>query len=1251
MPVWSDIYKLFTYAFVKNPLEKRGEKYTSVGVRSPESIPDVNADGSYWGGGKGVVRLRDTNDFLDLSTVVNRSARYKEYERLRNIPEVEMVMTCFADEACISGDTKIPCPAYGHPTIKWLAENKPDERFLVYCFDFKKNDYSLGWGYNPRLVKEEETIKITFDDGSHFICTKDHRILLRTGFWAFAGDLKVSHQVMPFYRLPSNRNHNDLNVNQFPRIFTLKNGWMNERCFIDEWKSGEHEELLDKIKKIADSAAKGNGLNKTLNLLGMYRETVIKQLARYGFTYKELQWLGKKADHRKIIGIQPHKKIPVYDMTVEDHHNYCTEWGVVHNCQKGENNQVFEIICKNSAVKKELELLFFNRKMLGFNQRKLWGITKDVCIFGDWMGEIIIDPDNPKDGIINIMPLPPESIYRIETTKGKLIEFQQSKEGPDYQSLARVEVTKATDAELQQATAIRFAPEQVIHIRIGEDRKTFYPYGVSLMEAARGPAHQLRLMEDAMIVYRLCLVGNTRVRTINGYKHLKDIELNDTVYSLTEENILIPSKVTIVSNNGKKPVYKVKTKHVEIIGTENHPIHVLRNGKLTYVAIKDIKINKDKIQNIKISSSEEIRIPRIIGDKWAKLSEKQSIEFKNKDYKNKSEILRNCYDFSRAKQFLYYKGKSLPYEKACQICNLFGLNPKDLIVLNKSEVNSELINLPEFVDEEFARLFGFICGDGSVFKNSIRFCSSKDTNLNLYYSNLLRKYFGKVEFYVDKRSKIGIGSFVVSSTVAANIFKEMGYIPDHHLTRIPNWVFKASDNIKKAFIEGLSDADGCERYTEKGTWYSTIELCNQKLIEDIKEIWSSIGMCSGHIKKRCRKNGHKIENRIISPTISYSVTISDLLLPKFENVISVDYVGEEEVYDITVDSKEHNFVANNIIVHNCRAPERRVFYIDIGGITPAKQEAFLDRMKSQFRKKKVTPSRFTPSGASSVEERWSMPTADEDYWVPIRPNSNTRIETLPGAENLGEIDDTVYFRNKLFMALNFPQNYFNQTDSNQTRITLSAQDVKFARLIERIQSYIEEDLLFEIADRHLRLRGYPEEMYEDLVLKMTPPSSWRELSEAEIVTSRITNATALKGSQMMSDFDLLTKFLKYDKETAEEMLARNELQKLKDLRLQIIAQNPTLIGVGMPGEEDGQEIGTEPNGPNPMLGDEQQNQLPPPPQANPQPENKGNEITQEEPSTHISFGEPSPEDIKKYDLGIEDYAKEMDDEDIDYSEE
>src|SRR5690606_34103375 len=118
------------------------------------------------------------------------------------------------------------------------------------------------------------------------------------------------------------------------------------------------------------------------------------------------------------------------------------------------------------------------------------------------------------------------------------------------------------------------------------------------------------------------------------------------------------------------------------------------------------------------------------------------------------------------------------------------------------------------------------------------------------------------------------------------------------------------------------------------------------------------------------------------------------------------------------------------------------------------------------------------------------------------------------------------FRNKLFTALNFPKNYFSNEDPNATRITLSAQDVKFARMIERLQSHFEDGLL-EIAERHLQLRGYPEEAYEDLRIKMTPPSDWRELSRAEVITGRFGNATTLKSGQIMADFDIHTKILKY----------------------------------------------------------------------------------------------------------------------------
>lgn len=857
---WWDFFKVFTYAFTDDPLSKRDQRdMAGAGVTQPDAIPDIRAgqDGS-WGGGRGSIRLRDTNDFVDLSTVTNRIHRYKEYERLRNMAEIEMAMTVFADEACLAGNTKIATP-HGFKTIKELAETQT-ERFLVYCYDFDKRDYTLGWAFNPRKTKTAETIKVSLDDGHFFICTPDHRILLRDGKWIDAGELEFGHELMPFYRLNARHDLTNLNTNQFPRIWTHEKGWIHERQLVDEWRTGKEREDLKLVNHYCQMIAEGLTVRQMNKLTGSDFRTVQERIERAGFTNKEVKWLGKKEDRRRVVGTAPHEEIDVYDLSVENHYNFCTDWGVVHNCQRDDDGRVMTVNVGNQEVQEELEFLLFHRSMLNFDQKKTWDMAKRLFINGDFFYEVIIDPEDPKSGIIGLNPLPPDSIYRIETTKGKLIEFQQSKEGPDYQSLARVEVTQATEADLQQATAIRFAAEQIVHIRIGDDRKTFYPYGISLIEAARGPAHQLRLMEDAMVVYRLT-----------------------------------------------------------------------------------------------------------------------------------------------------------------------------------------------------------------------------------------------------------------------------------------------------------------------------------------------------------------------------------------------------------------------------RAPERRVFYIDVQQMPPFKAEAFMERMKDQFKKKKMPSTRGSAPGASSVEERWHAPAADEDYWIPIRPNANTRVETLPGAQNLGEIDDTVYFRNKLFTALNFPRNYFNNEDTQSTRIALSAQDIKFARMIERLQSHV-EDAFWEICDRHLRLLGYPEDVYEDLEIKMTPPSDWRELTRAEVVTNRLNNAANLKGSQLLSDYDILTGWLKYPEEEAQEMLSRLKIQKLEELKLQIIAQNPTLLGVGLPNPDE-PEIGTEPGGPSPMLGGEQEvgaigdqgGQMGP--QGMRKYMDDGNEdpgmgqdpgmaqdpgAMPDQPPT-INSGmvlpEPSEEDIQKFDLEIRDFAREMDDEEIDRSEE
>jgi hypothetical protein len=258
--------------------------------------------------------------------------------------------------------------------------------------------------------------------------------------------------------------------------------------------------------------------------------------------------------------------------------------------------------------------------------------------------------------------------------------------------------------------------------------------------------------------------------------------------------------------------------------------------------------------------------------------------------------------------------------------------------------------------------------------------------------------------------------------------------------------------------------------------------------------------------------------------------------------------------------------------------------------------------------------------------------------------------------NLGEIDDCVYFRNRLFIALHFPPNYFAAEDVAVTRISLSAQDARFSRLIERLQSYIKEGL-YSVAHRHLHLLGVPEEEYRDLKIPFTPPSEWRELSRAEIMNNRIQYATALKSSGLMADIDILELIMKYTKDEAEDMVNRNKIQQMETIKIQLLGQNPDLLGIGIPGQGE-EEIGAVPGGPSPLLGGQQQTDQQQTDQTEPdinQADQEELNINQSQPKKEKSgqerpLPEPSPEDIIRFDLEIKDYETGSDYEDVDYSE-
>lgn len=258
-----------------------------------------------------------------------------------------------------------------------------------------------------------------------------------------------------------------------------------------------------------------------------------------------------------------------------------------------------------------------------------------------------------------------------------------------------------------------------------------------------------------------------------------------------------------------------------------------------------------------------------------------------------------------------------------------------------------------------------------------------------------------------------------------------------------------------------------------------------------------------------------------------------------------------------------------LIYRLTRAPERRIFYIDVGSTPPNRVEGFVERIKDKFKKRKIY--NVTAGG---VDERFNPLTQDEDFFMPIRPNTNSRVETLPGGQNLGEIDDTKYFKDKLFQALTIPKSYFGQEDMNMTRLSLSAQDIKFARVIDRIQKAFAKALR-DIARKHLILRGIPEEEFEDLNILMTPSSDWRELARSEVLDARYNRAGTVSGLQIMSPQRILTEILKYTDEEAEEIAQEMNDSVIEKAVIEANAQVEAQKIVGVAGPEEGEFGGLE----------------------------------------------------------------------------
>ena len=209
--------------------------------------------------------------------------------------------------------------------------------------------------------------------------------------------------------------------------------------------------------------------------------------------------------------------------------------------------------------------------------------------------------------------------------------------------------------------------------------------------------------------------------------------------------------------------------------------------------------------------------------------------------------------------------------------------------------------------------------------------------------------------------------------------------------------------------------------------------------------------------------------------------------------------------------KQVTLMEDAMLIHRImRAPEKRIFKIDIGNIPPAEVDNYMQRIINKMKKAPVIDE-----ATGEYNLKYNMQNLTEDFYLPVRGgDSGTQLENLPGLE-FNAIDDIEYLKNKLLAALRVPKAYLGYEEEVGSKATLAAEDVRFARTIERIQRIVVSELT-KIAIVHLYAQGYQDKDLVNFELGLTNPSTIYEQEKLELWNTKLGLAETAKRDNLVS---------------------------------------------------------------------------------------------------------------------------------------
>ena len=208
--------------------------------------------------------------------------------------------------------------------------------------------------------------------------------------------------------------------------------------------------------------------------------------------------------------------------------------------------------------------------------------------------------------------------------------------------------------------------------------------------------------------------------------------------------------------------------------------------------------------------------------------------------------------------------------------------------------------------------------------------------------------------------------------------------------------------------------------------------------------------------------------------------------------------------------KQYTLMEDAMLIHRIvRAPEKRIFYMNVGAIPPNEVDAFMEKTLSKLKR---TP--FVDEKSGEYNLKYNMQNILEDFYIPVRGNDQaTKIENLNGLQWDG-IQDVEYLRDKLFAALKVPKQFMGYDENSDGKATLAAQDIRFARTIERIQRIVVSEL-YKIALVHLYTQGYRDEQLGNFELSLTNPSIIYDQERIALMKEKVDLAAQMMETKLL----------------------------------------------------------------------------------------------------------------------------------------